>query len=190
MGRGIAYAAALAGYRTVLEDVSPAMLEEGVAFIRAALERDVASGRATPQQKERALANLSTARSVEDAYRQADLLIETVAEELEVKLEIFTIFDRYGKPDAILASTTRSLSIADLADMTFRKENCAGMRFSNPAAGTKMIEIVRTTETSDATVNACVEVGRRMGRETAVIYEAPEAIPSGNALKGARNENR
>jgi 3-hydroxybutyryl-CoA dehydrogenase len=191
MGREIAYAAALAGYRTILEDVSPTMLEDSVAYIRATLEEEVASGRATAEQRDSALANLSTARSVEDACRQADLLIETVVEELEVKLEIFTIFDRFAKPGAILASTTRLLSIADLAGITFRAENCAGMRFFHPVPKTKMVEIVRTPETSDATVAACEEVGRRMGKEVAVVCESPEFIPSrGNAVKEAQNESR
>ena len=75
MGRGIAYAAAFGGYRTVLEDVSPEMLEQGLAYIRQTLEDGVARGKVTPEQKETALANLSTSRSVEDVCREADLLM-------------------------------------------------------------------------------------------------------------------
>jgi len=178
MGRGIAYAAVLAGYRTVLEDVSPAMLNEGTTFIRTMLDDGVAAASVTAAQRESALANLSTARSVEDACRLADLLIETVPEEMEVKLEIFTIFDKFAKPDAILASNTSSLSITELAAITFRAENCIGMHFFDPVLKTRLLEIARALESSDATVAACSEVGRRMGKEVVVVRESPGFITS------------
>ncbi len=152
MGRGIAYAAAYGGYRTILEDVSPEMREQGIAYIRQNLEEGVARGKVTEQQRNIALANLTTSRSVEDLCREADLLIEAVPEEMEVKLEIFTIFDKFALPAAILASNTSSLSITELAAITFRAENCIGMHFFNPVPKMKLLEIVRALETSEATV--------------------------------------
>jgi 3-hydroxybutyryl-CoA dehydrogenase len=185
MGRGIAYAAAYGGYRTILEDVSPEMLEQGVAYIREALAEGVARGKVTAEQQKVALANLMTSRSVEDLCREADLLIEAVPEEMEVKLEIFTIFDKFARPGAILASNTSSLSITELAAITFRAENCIGMHFFNPAPKTKLLEIVRALETSEATVEACAGVGRRMGKEVVVIRESPGFITSRiNAMIG------
>jgi len=185
MGRGIAYAAAFGGYRTVLEDVSPEMLEQGSAYISQALEEGVARGKVTPEQKTKALANLTTSRSVEDLCRQADLLIEAVPEEMEVKLEIFTIFDKFAKPDAIMASNTSSLSITEMASITFRPENCIGMHFFNPVPKMKLLEIVRALETSEATLRACVEAGRRMGKEVVVIRESPGFVTSRiNAMIG------
>src|SRR6202044_1599873 len=185
MGRGIAYAAALGGYRTVLEDVSPQMREQGVAYISETLEEGVSRGQVTPEEKDKALKNLMTARSVEDVCREADLLIEAVPEEMEVKLEIFTIFDKFAKPGAILASNTSSLSITEMASITFRAENCIGMHFFNPVPKTKLLEIVRALETSDATLQACVEVGRKMGKEVVVIRESPGFVTSRiNAMIG------
>jgi 3-hydroxybutyryl-CoA dehydrogenase len=185
MGRGIAYAAAFGGYRTVLEDVSPEMLEQGSAYISQALEEAVARGKVTPEQKTKALANLTTSRSVEDLCRQADLLIEAVPEEMEVKLEIFTIFDKFAKPDAIMASNTSSLSITEMASITFRAGNCIGMHFFNPVPKMKLLEIVRALETSEATLQACVEVGRRLGKEVVVIRESPGFVTSRiNAMIG------
>ena len=185
MGRGIAYAAALGGYRTVLEDVSPTMLEEGVAYIRETLEEGVARGKVTSEQRERSLANLSTAHSVEDTCRLADLLIEAVPEEMELKLEIFTIFDKFGLPGAIFASNTSSLSITEMAAITFRAENCVGMHFFNPVPKMKLVEVVRGLETSDETVAACVELGRRIGKEVVVVRESPGFITSRiNAMIG------
>ena len=185
MGSGIAYAAALGGYRTVLEDVMPEILEQGSAYIAEALEEGVARGEVTPEQKAKALANLTTSRSVEDVCREADLLIEAVPEEMEVKLEIFTIFDKFAKPGAILASNTSSLSITEMATITFRTENCIGMHFFSPVPKMKLLEIVRALETSEATVQTCVEVGRRMGKEVVVIRESPGFITSRiNAMIG------
>jgi 3-hydroxybutyryl-CoA dehydrogenase len=185
MGRGIAYAAAYGGYRTILEDVSPEMLEQGIAYIRQNLEEGVARGKVTEEQRNIALANLTASRSVEDLCREADLLIEAVPEEMEVKLEIFTIFDKFALPGAILASNTSSLSITELAAITFRAENCIGMHFFNPVPKMKLLEIVRALETSEATVQACAEVGRRMGKEVVVIRESPGFITSRiNAMIG------
>jgi 3-hydroxybutyryl-CoA dehydrogenase len=185
MGRGIAYAAAYGGYRTILEDVSPEMLEQGIAYIRQNLEEGVARGKVTEKQRNIALANLTTSRSVEDLCREADLLIEAVPEEMEVKLEIFTIFDKFALPAAILASNTSSLSITELAAITFRAENCIGMHFFNPVPKMKLLEIVRALETSEATAQACAEVGRRMGKEVVVIRESPGFITSRiNAMIG------
>ncbi len=177
LGRGIACASVIGGYRTVLEDMSPVILEQGVAYIRETLEEGMASRKLTPKQKAGALANLSTARLVEDVCRQADLLIEALPEEMELQLEIFTIFDKFAKPDAILASTASSLSINELAAITFRAENCVGIRFHHPVPDVKLLEIIRALETSDATVAACAEVGRRMGKDVVVLRESPGVIP-------------
>jgi 3-hydroxybutyryl-CoA dehydrogenase len=185
MGRGIAYAALFGGYRTVLEDVSPEMLEQGTAYIKQTLEEGVTRGKLTAEQRDRAIANLSTAGSVEAVCREADLLIEAVPEEMELKLEIFTIFDKFAKPNAILASNTSSLSVTEMAAITFRAQNCIGMHFFNPVPKMKLLEIVRALETSEEIVEACVEVGRRMGKEVVVVRESPGFVTSRiNAMIG------
>ena len=171
LGCEIACAAAASGYRTILEDVSLHRLEDGDASIRQILDAAVASEKMTPDQRTAALAKLATARSVEGVCREADLLIEAVAEEMEMQLEIFTLFDKFAKPGAIMAGTAPSVSIADLAAITFRPENCVGLRFFQPVAETKRFEIVCGPETSQATVRACLELGRRMEKETVVVQE-------------------
>jgi 3-hydroxyacyl-CoA dehydrogenase len=159
-GRAVAALAAQAGYRTILEAVSQEFLDDAIADIRDNILE--------PQQRDRAFANLVTSRSIEDVCREADLLIESAQEELEVKLEIFTLFDKFAKPAAILASTSELIAITDLSEITFRGENCVGLRFTNPHQRSGPLEIIRTAETSDATVAACLEVGKRMGREPQV----------------------
>jgi len=170
-GREIALAALLGGYRVVLEDVSREMLEKGIAYIEQSLEERVSPRELSSQQRTLALARLSTASRVDEVCRVADMLIETVPDEMEVKLEIFTIFDKFAKPGAILASST-SLSISEIASITFRTENCIGMRFANRMPKITRVELIRGVETSDATASACAEVARRMGMQIAVVHES------------------
>lgn len=185
MGRGIAYAAAFGRYRTVLEDVSPPMLEQGMDYIRDAFAEGVSRGKVSERQRDDALASLSAARSVEEACREADLLIEAVPEEMELKLELFTLFDKFAKPGAILASNTSSLSVTELAAITSRAENCIGMHFFNPVPKMKLLEIVRGLETSEATIRASADVGRRMGKEVVIVRESPGFVTSRiNAMIG------
>jgi 3-hydroxybutyryl-CoA dehydrogenase len=171
LGRGIAYAAILAGYRTVLEDVSVSALQQGIAWIVQTLGDDVACGKISATVRDAALANLTASISAEDASREADLIIEAVADEEEMKLELFTIFDKFAKPGAILASTTRSLSITELAEITFCQERCIGMRFFADTRGSQRLELVRGRATSEETIATCYEVGRCMGREVSVRNE-------------------
>jgi 3-hydroxybutyryl-CoA dehydrogenase len=185
MGRGIAYASALGGYRTILEEVMPESLEKGVAWIKQAFDEGVSRGKVDARVREEALPRLETVRCVEDACREADLIIEAVPEEMELKLEIFTLFDKFAKPNAVLASNTSSLSITEMAAMTFRPELCVGMHFFNPVPKMKLLEIVRALETSEETIAICREVGRRMGKEVVVVKESPGFITSRiNALIG------
>jgi len=171
MGRSIAYASVLAGYRIILEDISPSTLEQGIAWIAQSLGDEVSRGKTGTAAGAAALANLKTANSAEDASREADLIIETVSDEMEMKIELFTIFDKFAKPGAIFASTTSSLSITDLAAVTFCAERCIGMRFFTEANAAGRLELVKGRETSEETVTACREVGRLMGKEVSVLSD-------------------
>lgn len=185
MGRGIAYAAALGGYRTILEDVSPEMLEQGVAWIRKSLEEGVARGKVTAEQQQAAIAGLSTATTEEEAAQSADLIIEAVPEDIRLKIGLFSELDRVARPGCILASNTSSLSITEMAAVTRRPKQCLGMHFFNPVPKMKLLEIVRALETDDATLEACREAGRRMGKEVVVVRESPGFITSRiNAMIG------
>jgi len=185
MGRGIAYASALGGYRTILEDVMPEMLTKARAWIAQAFDEGAKRGKLAAEEAAAALKRISTASSVEDACRESDFLIEAVPEEMELKLELYTLFDKFAKPNAVLASNTSSLSIAEMAEMTFRPELCVGMHFFNPVPKMRLIEIVRAPKTSDETIATCREVGVRMGKEVVVVKESPGFITSRvNALIG------
>jgi len=185
MGRGIAHIAALGGYRTILEDLLPNALRRAESEIRSNLDKAVELGKVAPDVAQAAVGRLEFAGSVEGAAREADLVIEAVPEELESKIEIFTLLDKVCRPGTMLASNTSSLSITEIAGVTYRPNKCIGMHFFNPVHKMKLIEIVRASQTDDETIAAAVDVGKRMGKEIVVIKESPGFITSRiNALIG------
>jgi 3-hydroxybutyryl-CoA dehydrogenase len=185
MGRGIAHAAALGGYRTILEDILPASLRKAEGEIRANLEKAVELGKVKKDEADAAFARIEYASTVEEAARAADLVIEAVPEEMESKIEIFTLLDKVSRPGTIIASNTSSLSITEVASVTYRAPKCLGMHFFNPVHKMKLLEIVRALETDDETLAAAIEVGRRMGKEVVVVKESPGFITSRiNAMIG------
>ncbi len=185
MGRGIAHAAALGGYRTILEDILPTALRKAENEIRSNLDKAVELGKVTKTDADQALNRLEYASSVEQAAREADLIIEAVPEEMESKIEIFTLLDKVSRPTTILASNTSSLSVTEIASVTYRAPKCVGMHFFNPVHKMKLLEIVRALETDDQTLAAAVEVGQRMRKEVVVIKESPGFITSRiNAMIG------
>ena len=185
MGRGIAQAAAVGGYRTILEDVLPTALRRAESEIRANLDQAVELGKVTAPDANAAFERLEYAGSVEEAAREADLVIEAVPEEMESKIEIFTLLDKICRPTTILASNTSSLSITEIASVTYRAKKCVGMHFFNPVHKMKLLEVVRALETDQDTLATAVAVGRRMGKEVVVIKEAPGFITSRiNAMIG------
>src|SRR5207253_1059448 len=141
--------------------------------IRAKLGKAVELGKVTKEAADAAHARVEYAGSVEEAAREADLVIEAVPEEMESKIEIFTLLDKICRPETILASNTSSLSITEIASVTYRARKCLGMHFFNPVHKMKLLEIVKALETDEQTVNAAAEVGRRMGKEVVVIKESP-----------------
>jgi 3-hydroxybutyryl-CoA dehydrogenase len=185
MGRGIAHAAALGGYRTILEDLLPNALRKAESEIRANLNQAVELGKVNAADADAAFSRLDYAGSVDQAAREADLVIEAVPEEMESKIEIFTLLDKICRPTTILASNTSSLSITEIASVTYRARKCVGMHFFNPVHKMKLLEVVRALETDADTLAAAAAVGQRMGKEVVVIKEAPGFITSRiNAMIG------
>ena len=185
MGRGIAHAAAVGGYRTILEDILPNALRRAETEIRTNLDKAVELGKVTPADANAAFGRLEYASSVEEAARQADLVIEAVPEEMESKIEIFTLLDKVCRPSTVLASNTSSLSITEVASVTYRAKKIVGMHFFNPVHKMKLLEIVQALETDNDTLATAVEAGKRMGKEVVVIKESPGFITSRiNAMIG------
>ena len=173
MGRGLALAASAAGYHTVLEDISGQMLKAALADIYAYVNEEVEAGRMSGAAAEAALARIRPETVIHLSVREADLVLEAVPEDLDTKIEVFTQLDQAAPPHTILASTSSSLSITEMASVTYRATQFLGMHFSHPAHRTRLLELVRGLETSEETLEAAEAVGQRMGKET--VRESPSA---------------
>lgn len=170
LGREIAYASVLGGYRTILEDILPASLRNAAAELREHLARAADVGSVSESEANAAFCRLEYAATVEQAAREADLVIESVPDEMESKIEIFTLLDKFCRPATILASNTCSFSVTEIASVTYRAPKILGMRFTGGAAG-KLLELARGRETSDETIATCAEVARRLGREVVMVSD-------------------
>ena len=185
MGRGIALASAAGGYPTVLEDISGQMLDKALAEIRGILDEGVARGKTARADADAALARLRPETVLHAAVRDADLIIEAVPEDMDTKVEVYTQLDSAAPPHTIFASNTSSLSITEMAAVTYRPHQFLGMHFFNPVHKMKLLELVRALETTDEAMAAAEEVGRRMGKQTVRVREAPGFITSRiNAMIG------
>jgi 3-hydroxybutyryl-CoA dehydrogenase len=185
MGRGIAQVSAMAGFDTVLHDVSDELLAKARAQIERDLEKGVEIGKVTRVTLEETLSRLSLQTNLESAVSQAELVIEAVPEQIELKLDLFTRLDRICAPQVIFASNTSALSITEMAGGTKRPQQLIGMHFFNPVHKMKLVEIVRGLETSDETFRVAEWVTHQMGKETLEVKESPGFVTSRiNALIG------
>jgi 3-hydroxybutyryl-CoA dehydrogenase len=185
MGRGIAYAAAVGGFRTILQDTEAPALEKALADISANLEKGVALGKVDGAKSAAAHKLLTCTRELKDAAREADLVIEAVPESMALKVEIFGTLDEIAPKHALLASNTSGLSITEMAAVTDRAPQVVGMHFFNPVPRMKLLEVVRGLETGDAAIATACEVGAAMGKECVVVRESPGFVTSRiNAMIG------
>ncbi len=172
-GAAIAASALLGGYRVMLEDISSVRLSEATAHIATAVSARLDLV-ASPRAREIG-PNLVTTRSIDEVSRAGDLLIEAAPEDSELQLEIFTIFHKFAKPEAILASTANAIPIADLAEMTNCPERCVGLQFPEPQHRDRVLRIVRAPKTSDRTLQRCADFARHIGLAPEIASEAAPA---------------
>ncbi len=174
MGNGIAQVAATSGYRVALMDIVPEQLERARKAIAKSVDKLAGKGLLSQEQASAALA-IPTYTDLEMVY-QADLVIEAVSEDLELKLKIFRDVDQRARPQAILASNTSSISITKLAAATTRPEQVIGMHFMNPVPLMRLVEVIRGMRTADETVDATLQVCRTMGKEPVQAKDSPGFI--------------
>ena len=175
MGAGIAQVSVQAGCETVGREVTQELGERGRATIERYLSRGVEKGRMTEGERDAALGRLTLTTELSD-FADCDLVIEAVLEELELKREVFAELDRVTRPDAILATNTSALSVAEIASATTRPERVVGMHFFNPAPVLPLVEIVRGPESADAAVDAAYEWAERAGKQPVRCNDTPGFI--------------
>ena len=178
MGRGIAHAAALGGFRVTLQDVDSGVLERALEGIQKEMQKAVERDRIDEGEMRGGLERISPTESLEEAVKEADLVREAVSEEMELKLEIFGRLDELCPERAVLATNTSTMSPTEIAAATSRPERCIAMHFFNPAHKMKLVELVRGLETLDETVEAARDVAERMGKETVEVEEFPGFVTS------------
>ncbi len=167
MAAGIAEVAAKAGFQVLLRARSAKRAAEAEARVQKSLAKAVERGKMTAEQQADAAGRLTTTTDLE-SLASSDLVIEAIAEDLEIKLEHFRQLDATIADHAILASTTSSLPVIALAAATTRPENVVGMHFFNPAQVMRLVEVVRTVRTSDEAVDTALAVGAKMGKHCVV----------------------
>jgi len=163
MGSGIAQAFSAKGFRVILQDVSNAALEKGVATISQLLDRLIKKGVATADEKVQALQHISSTTNVAD-LEKADLVIEAATENESVKIKILQGVEAVLRPETIIATNTSSLSITKLAAATKRPDKMVGMHFFNPVPMMALVEIIRGLQTSEATIDAVTELAKALGK--------------------------
>jgi 3-hydroxybutyryl-CoA dehydrogenase len=164
MGSGIAQVAAQAGFETVVREVSDALCERARGAIERSLAKGVERETVTPAERDQALARLSFTTDVA-ALAESDIVVEAVVEDLEVKNALWRELDALCPPRTIFASNTSSLTIAAMAAATARPDRVVGLHFFNPVPVMKLVEVVRTVTTSEATFGAAFAFARALGKE-------------------------
>lgn len=176
MGNGIAHVFALKGYSVHLIDSNAAALEKAIVQIEKNVDRQVNKGVITNNDKANALGNITTFTSIEKGVINADLAIEAVTENEEVKKNIFNQLDEYTNPACILASNTSSISITTLGNATKRPHKVIGMHFMNPVPVMKLVEIINGAQTDEATLKTIVALSEAIDKIPCVVKDAPGFI--------------
>jgi 3-hydroxybutyryl-CoA dehydrogenase len=175
MGNGITHVFAQSGYDVTMIDISSDALEKGKATIAGNLDRQIRKGTLQAADKDAILGRVKTATST-DAIRDADLVIEAVTENRDLKFKIFADLDAKAKQGAILASNTSSISITEIAARTKRPELVIGMHFMNPVPVMQLVEVIRGLATSDATTSKVFELSKAVGKTPVEARDYPGFI--------------
>jgi 3-hydroxybutyryl-CoA dehydrogenase len=175
MGGGITQVCAQSGYDVIVSEVNNDALRKGLAAIDGSLARSVQKEKITPADREAALARIRGTVAVED-FGDCDLVIEAATEDLELKKRVFARLDRACPGEAILATNTSCLSIADMAAVTRRPEKVMGLHFMNPVPLMKLLEVVKAAETSEATMETGKRFGLSLGKTIVIAQDAPGFI--------------
>ncbi|MEM2465079.1 MAG: 3-hydroxyacyl-CoA dehydrogenase family protein [Candidatus Bathyarchaeia archaeon] len=177
MGSGIAQVCATFGFKVIGRDLNDELLnraKENIISGRFGLKTGLERGKVTKEQYEQALNNLKFTTSMEELCKNSDVIIECVPEILDLKLKVFREMDKLCPPHTILASNTSGYPITAMAGATDRPDKVIGMHWFNPAPVMRLIEVVKTKQTSEETVNCIKDLAIKLGKTPIVINDAPE----------------
>jgi len=175
MGSGITQVCAQSGYQVVVSEINDELLNKGLTTINYYLTRSVLKGKISEQDKDSALARIKGTTNSKD-FGDCDLVIEVVPENIDLKKEVFARIDKICPEHTILASNTSCISIFELAKVTNRPEKVLGMHFLSPVPPSKLLEIVRSSATSDETLETGKKFGESLGKDVIVAKDVPPFI--------------
>ena len=177
MGRGIAYSAALANFNVTLHDISEQSLQNAKEQIEKDLNKSIDRGYAKEEDRQ-LIANIHYTTSLEEAGREADLVIEAVLEDMALKIEVFQKLDQLCPPHTILATNTSTMSPTEIGAQTKRANQTIAMHFFNPVPRMKLVEVVRGLDTSDETYEKVKQAALQMNKEVVEVNEFPGFVTS------------
>jgi 3-hydroxybutyryl-CoA dehydrogenase len=175
MGSGIVQVTAGAGYQVLACEASEELLEKGLAGIEKRLNKAIEKGKMDESARDKLLGNISKATEL-DEMADCDLIIEAIVEDMTAKKEVFEELDKICGDGTIFASNTSSLPIGDLSVVTKRRDKFVGLHFFNPVPIMKLVEVVRTLDTSDETFKAAKEFAESVGKVTVAAKDTPGFI--------------
>lgn len=173
MGSGIAQVCSQAGFQVSMRDIEVRFVEGGFRRIKDPLMKRVEKGKMSQAEVDHIVKNIHGTTSLEEAVKGAQVVIEAVLEEMQVKKDVYREIDGLCPPETVFASNTSSLSITEMASVTKRPDRFIGMHFFNPAPVMKLVEVIRGSETSDATFQFSMDLARRLGKEPVAVQESP-----------------
>lgn len=173
MGAGISQVAAEAGLDVAMRDIEDRFVQGGLNTIKKNYERSISKGKLSKEQADGFLAKVKGMVSLEDAVKGADLVIEAIIENMNLKRQVYKDLDRLCSPETILASNTSGLSITEIASVTKRPEKVIGMHFFNPVPAMKLVEIIKGQSTSEETYKVIRTLAEKMGKSPIAVNEAP-----------------
>jgi len=172
MGNGIAHVFARYGYNVILRDIERPFLDRAIENISQNLDREIRKGKLADAEKSAVLRRISTVTDL-DAISRADLAIEAVPEQVELKRRVLADADRVLGPQAILASNTSSISVTALAAATQRPDRFIGMHFMNPVPVMPLVEVIRGLQTSNETFEAVMSVCKKLEKKPVAVADSP-----------------
>lgn len=173
MGNGIAHTFAQSGFTVKLIDISEAAIERGMNTIATNLDRMVAKGKITEDDKLKTISNIITYTDVKDGVVGCDLIVEAATENVDLKLKIFKQLSDVCDDNAILATNTSSISITQIAAVTKSPERVIGMHFMNPVPIMKLVEIIRGYNTSDEVTKTIMDLSVKLGKTPTEVNDYP-----------------
>jgi 3-hydroxybutyryl-CoA dehydrogenase len=173
MGNGIAHVFAQSGYNVSLIDVSADALTKAINTISKNLDRQVAKGSLTEEDKNKALKNITPFTILKEGVKNADLIVEAATENVDLKLKIFKDMDENAPAHCILATNTSSISITKMAAVTKRADKVIGMHFMNPVPVMKLVEVIRGYATSDEVTDTIMKMSKNLGKVPTEVNDYP-----------------